>query len=115
MIKRNNHLFQKVSRFGLFLIISSVSIVLNGCSNSYERGDALAAGDEMKSGPGIFSGKKGGFYLVGDPDKVKSEKPVSKMNIDETNRVLDQKLEQLKKDQEELEALKRQLNKKVEN
>ncbi len=104
----------KKTLIGTVLISALLSVFASACSSSYERGEKLSAGDEMKSGPGIFSGDKGGFYLVGGEEKVADEKPVSKMNLSETSKVLDQKIEQLKQDQLELEALKRALNKKLD-
>ena len=97
------------------LMVFSLPFVLSACSNAYERGDTLVTGDEMKSGPGIFSGQKGVFYLVGGEEKASATKPVSKMNLDETSKVLDDKIEQLKRDQRELEQLKLELNKKIQN
>ena len=95
------------------LTVLVLPILLVACSSNYERGNALVAADEMMEGPGVFSGEKGGFYLVGG-EKVAAAKPVSKMNLSETSKVLDEKIEQLKRDQIELEALKRDLNKKLE-
>ncbi len=94
------------------LTVLALPVLLAACSSNYERGEYLTTGDEMKEGPGIFSGEKGGFYLVGG-EKVASAKPVSKMNLNETSKVLDERIEQLKRDQIELEALKRDLNKKL--
>ena len=96
------------------LIVLALPVLLSACSNSYERGDTLVAADEMKEGPGIFSGQKGAFYLVGGEEKAPASKPVSKMNLDETSKVLDDKIEQLKRDQRDLEQLKLELNKKIQ-
>ncbi len=95
------------------LTVLAFPVLLAACSSNYERGNALVAADEMMEGPGIFSGEKGGFYLVGGGEKVAAVKPVSKMNLNETSKVLDERIEQLKRDQIELEALKRDLNKKL--
>ena len=109
--------FQSTNKMSLrpvfILTMFSVSLALGACSSSYERGEELVAADEMKAGPGIFSGQKGGFYLVGGEEEVTATKPISKMNLDETSRVLDEKIEQLKRDQKELETLKLELNKKL--
>ena len=91
---------RKLSRPILHLMMLFTSLFLAACSSSYERGEALVAADEMKAGPGIFSGSKGGFYLVGGEEKAVLSKPASKMNLDETSKVLDEKIEQLKRDQQ---------------
>ena len=95
------------------LTVLALPVLLAACSSNYERGEYLTTGDEMKEGPGIFSGDKGGFYLVGGEKVAPANKPVSKMNLSETSKVLDERIEQLKQDQIELEALKRDLNKKL--
>lgn len=91
-------------------IILTVPLFLSACSSSYERGDKLVAADEMKEGPGIFSGKKGAFYLVGGESKTTNPESLKKMNREETNRAIDDKLKQLDQDRHELEQLKEALN-----
>ena len=107
--------YAKKTRTFLLLTIITVPLFMTACSSFFERGEPLVAADEMKEGPGVFSGQKGGFYLVGGEEKVASVTPVSKMNYDETSKILDNKIEQLRNDQKELEELKRQLNKKLQN
>ena len=102
-------------RFAFVVTMFSVPFFLGACSSSYERGEELVAADEMKAGPGIFSGQSGGFYLVGGEEKVVADKPINKMNLDETSRTLDKKIEQLKQDQKELEMLKREINEKLKS
>ena len=110
--------------------ILAVSLLLGGCSSSLlNSGDGeqitLLPADEMKQGPGIFSGEKGAFYII-DGNKKKQEsvekqnssvtfyqKPVANMNLNETSKVLDDKIRQLEQDQKELELLKREVDKKI--
>jgi len=93
------------------IIILMLPIILSACSNTYMKGETLVAADEMMDGPGLFSGPKGAFYLVGGEEKVVT-KPLSKMSVDDTSKLLDDKIKQLKQDQIELENLKRDLNKR---
>ncbi len=86
---------------------------LSACSSSYEAGAPLRAADDMMEGPGIFSGDKGGYYVTGGKEKVVASKSVSTMSASETSNMLDERIEQLKRDQIELETLKRDLNKKL--
>ncbi len=95
------------------LAIMVTPAFLSACSSSYERGAPLVEADEMMEGPGVFSGDKGGFYIVGGKEKAVASKPVSTMSATETSKVIDERLEQLKRDQIELEALKKELNKKL--
>jgi len=110
------------------LKITLLSFFLAGCSSSVvstqgERFSLLPA-DEMMQGPGIFSGEKGEFYIVGGDKKVAPE-PVSKpvissksvrdMDLNQTSKVLDERIRQLQRDQMELELLKREINKKIQN
>ena len=102
-------------RSAFVVAMFSVSFVLGACSSSYERGEDLVAADDMMEGPGVFSGDKGSFYIAGGKEKVAVSKPVSTMSAAETSKVLDNKIEQLKRDQIELETLKREINKKLKN
>ena len=111
------------------LKILAVSFFLGGCSSSLlENGDseqlALIPADEMKQGAGVFSGAKGAFYVI-DPNKktkqqnevtptTSNQNSVSNMNLNETSKVLDDKIKQLEKDQIELELLKRKVDKKIQ-
>jgi len=107
---------REINLSSLALITTMVSpVFFSGCSSSYERGADLVEADAMKEGPGVFSGDKGGFYIAGGKEKTVASKPVSKMSASETSKVIDEKIEQLKRDQIELEALKNELNKKVQN
>ena len=114
---------------GKMLKILAVSFFLGGCSSSLlENGDseqlALIPADEMKQGPGVFSGSRGAFYVI-DPNKKTTQqnevtpttsnlKSVSNMDLNETSIVLDKKIKQLEKDQIELELLKRAVDKKIQ-
>ncbi len=106
--------------FSFFLVACSSNLI-------YEKGEtfALLPADEMMQGPGLFSGEKGAFYVVGGDKKVapkttvaapaKASKPISEMDLNETSEVLDERIRQLQRDQMELELLKRQINKKLNN
>ncbi len=87
-------------------------ILLAGCSSAYQKGEPLVAADEMKAGPGIFSGEKGGFYLVGGETKNNTP-PVSEMNRSDTLRAIDNRIKQLDRDKMELEQLKEAIDKKL--
>lgn len=102
----NKRINQKLA----MIIFLAISVFLTACSSSFERGDALIAADEMKEGPGIFSGQQGAFYLVGGKQKASTSKPVNKMSVEETSIAIDKKIEQLENDRKDLEQLKRQLN-----
>jgi len=103
-------------KYQAIIMLLITPVFLSACSSSYERGAYLTPGDEIKEGPGIFSGESGGFYLVGgDSKKVASSRSISEMSLNETSKVLNKKIEQLKRDQIELEILKRSLNEKLQN
>ena len=102
-------------RYQLIIVLLIFPVFMSACSSSYERGSYLTTGDEMKEGPGIFSGESGGFYLVGGDNKKVATRSISEMNLNETSKILDRKIEQLKRDQMELEVLKRNLNEKLQN
>ncbi len=100
-------------QFLLLIPMMIIPVFLGACSSSYERGEPLRTADEMMQGPGMFSGDKGGYYIAGGKRKPVASESVSSMSAKETSKVIDQKLEQLKQDQIELEALKKELNKKL--
>jgi len=88
-----------------------MTIFLTACTSSLEKGNTLIAADEMKQGPGVFSGKQGAFYLAeGGKSKTSTPKPASKISFEETSITIDKKIEQLDKDRKELERLKHQIN-----
>ena len=93
-----------------FLVALLTSVV--GCSSYVvNEGEAYTPNDEISEGPGIFSGNKGAFFLVGNNNT--DSKPSKKINsTEETISVINQKIEQLDKDKVELEMLKRRLNNK---
>ena len=93
-------------------IILVTSAILIGCSSNTRESEAYIANDEIKQGPGIFTGDKGAFYLVGGENTRKATKPVNKMSNEEATQAINQKLEQLNQDRIELEALKQQLKNK---
>ena len=95
-------------------MINTIFVVslLAGCSSAYEKGEPLVAADEMKAGSGIFSGEKGGFYLVGGENQSTTSS-IDNISLDETSKLLQARINQLKKDQKELEVLKGQLDKKL--
>jgi len=88
-------------------------ILLAGCSSAYQKGEPLVAADEMKAGPGIFSGEKGGFYLVGGKGNSRSSSSLNEMNLDETSKYLQGRINQLRRDQKDLELIKSQVDKKL--
>lgn len=78
----------------------------------------------MMQGPGLFSGEKDAFHIVGGDKKAnlqkvvapaRTTKSVSNMDLNETAKVLDDKIRQLQRDQMELELLKREVDKKLKN
>ncbi len=104
-----------------FLLVGcSSSILDNGQGESF----ALIPADEMMQGPGVFSGEKGAFYVIGGDKKAKPQtvstarpvtRSVSNMDLNETSKVLDDKIKQLQRDQMELELLKREVDRKLKN
>jgi hypothetical protein len=117
----------KSVHFPKLFAILVFSILVTACSSSLPISEPLESADDFKQGPGVFSGSKGAFYVVGG-DKNKAEitekknssvtyyqKPVSKMDLNETSKVLDEKIKQLERDQMELELLKREVDKKLKN
>ena len=101
------------------LFLSACSNTLSGSNESF----ALHPVDEMKDGPGIFSGEKGGFYIVGGDKKAKAkaeaiaakeQSSVKDLSLNETSKVLDDRIKKLEKDQAELELLKQQIDKKLQ-
>lgn len=110
------------------LKLLAISLLLGGCSSSLlNTGDseplALLPADDIKQGPGIFSGEKGGFFIVKASNKKPSEvtaettdakKSVSNMNLDKTSKILEDRIKQLEKDKLELELLKLQVDKKIQ-
>lgn len=115
----------KILVLSLFMGGCSSSILSDGGGESF----ALLPADDMMQGPGIFSGKKGEFYIIGGDEKKQEsvekqndkqnssvtyyQKPVANMNLNETSKVLDDKIRQLEQDQKELELLKREVDKKI--
>lgn len=112
----------------------ALSLLLGGCSSSLlsDGGSeplALLPADDMKQGPGIFSRDKGAFFIIGGDKKEQKtveeqidkqngsvtyyQKPVANMDLNETSKVLDDKIKQLEQDQRELELLKREVDKKI--
>jgi len=88
-------------------IILIASSALISCSSNTRESEAYIANDEIKQGPGIFTGDKGAFYLVGGENTRKASKPVNKMSNEEATQAINQKLEQLNRDRVELEALRK--------
>ena len=106
----------------------ALTLLVAGCSSTLlntggsETLELLPA-DEIKQGPGVFSGEDGGFFFIKDLKKKPSTEAaptttpsssVDKMNLDETSRVLEDKIKQLEKDRIELELLKSQIDKKIQ-
>ena len=114
----------KSVHFPKLFVILIFSILVTACSSSLPRSEPLESADDFKQGPGLFSGEKGGFYAVGGDKRAKQEtvasptsstKSVSDMDLNETSKVLDDKIRQLQRDQMELELLKREVDKKLKN
>lgn len=112
----------------------SIPFILGSCSSTATTGETfeLLPADEMKSGPGLFSGEKGGFVIIGGDKKkttsatsnttsvaptgtTRSTKSIGNMDLQETSKVLDEKIKQLERDQAELEKLKSEVDKKLRN
>ena len=101
-----------------------ITIIVAGCSGSTPKNDPsfLYAGGDIMEGPGFFTGEKGAFYVVGGGKKPKAQpvsatpatKSIDTMDLNETSKVLDDRIKQLQRDQIELELLKREINKKLQ-
>ena len=106
-------------RFSLLTLLFIA--VMSGCVGTIEPGEPLGAGaDNEMPGPGIFSGESGVFIIGGDGKKsgqkistVKQD--LSKQNLQATSDLLDQKIKLLEQQQKELEQLKLEVRKKIEN
>ena len=109
------------------LIAASVFIAsMMGCAMSLEPGEELQSSDEMLEGPGIFSGEDGAFNIItlkkdGTYQRKEKSMPedgassdLAKQDLQGTSDILDEKILELEKQQEELEALKREVKKKIE-
>jgi len=104
--------------------IAIITIIVAGCSSSTPKNDPsfLYAGGDIMEGPGFFTGEKGAFYVVGGEKKPKAQavsatpatKSIDTMDLNETSKVLDDRIKQLQRDQIELELLKREINKKLQ-
>jgi len=91
------------------ITIAVASITLTGCSTTpTKETGTLVANDEIMQGPGMFSGKKGVFYLVGGNSPAPKKTTYYKSNT-EVMQVINKKIKQLDKDKAELEQLKTQL------
>jgi len=119
----------RINKHDFLYLLAAVAIpfVLSSCSSATtgETFELLPA-DEMKSGPGLFSGEKGGFVIIGKKDDesttnsttvaaTRSTKSISNMDLQETSKVLDERIKQLERDQVELERLKSEVDKKLKN
>ena len=126
MKSNNSNGFQVVNVAKIF----TLTILLSGCSSSLlssggSESLALLPADDMKQGPGVFSGDNGAFFIMGGNKKKQEfveeqkssvtyyQKPVSNMDLNETSKVLNDKIKQLEKDKIELELLKREVDKKL--
>ena len=111
----------------LFLYVPSIaiiSIIVAGCSGSTPKNGSSFShtGGDIMEGSGLFTGEKGAFYVVGGEKKPKAQtvnatpatKSIDAMDLNETSKVLDNKIKQLQRDQIELELLKREINKKLQ-
>lgn len=117
----NNKIFHFFRLFGV-LFLSVILVACSGFTSIENFTDELLPADDMMQGPGVMSGDKGGFYATGSPEKAKPQtvtrpasKSVSNMDLNETSQVLDDKIRQLQRDQMELELLKREVDKKLNN
>ena len=94
---------------------------ISGCVGTIEPGEPLGAGaDDEMPGPGIFSGESGVFILAGDSKQSEQQivpvnQDLSNQNLQTTLDLLNQKIKQLEQQQIELEKLKLEVNKKLEN
>lgn len=123
MKAKRSHVFQAVSIVKLLIL----SLLLSGCSGAVinhaeDESLALLPADDLKQGPGVFSGEKGAFYIIGGEKKPKPQTrnsvpsntvSVKNKNLAETSDLLEDKIRQLEKDKIELELLKRQVDKKI--
>jgi hypothetical protein len=111
-----------------YLALLALPGLLIGCSMMREQPEEdkveLLPADDMMSGPGLFTGDNGAFMVLGGKKKKSATtknapnrpiKSVSNMDLNETSRVIDEKLRQLEQDQIELELLKQELDKKIRN
>ena len=129
MYTKLNLKLNSTSQRSTLLAVLLLPIILGGCSSllsTSRQGETfeLLPADDMKQGPGVFSGEKGAFYVVGGDKNAPQQtevsqsyntKSISDMDLNETSKVLDNKIRQLQRDQMELELLKLEVDKKLKN
>lgn len=108
--------FQAV-KLSIFVVFVAI---LSGCAGSIEQGDPLIPVGDETTGPGLFTGESGVFYVVGGDSKQLARtshttpKDLSIQTLQGTSEILEQKIQELEQQQKELEELKREVNKKLE-
>ena len=82
-------------------------------------GDPLIPVGDEQPGPGLFSGESGEFKFGSDANQPANEEPERKQEVDnldlqQTSEILDQKIKELEQQKLELELLKLQVDKKLQ-
>lgn len=115
--------------------VLTISLLLGACSSTptvteNTKFEELLPADEMLEGGGIFSGEKGEFIVASSEKRARqqtlakqqqaavspeiTQSSVSNLNLNQTSKVLDDKIKQLEKDQIELELLKSEIDKRLQ-
>ncbi len=115
---------KKVSRERAILVaLTSVLLFSTGCSSSFkdaprERRDVTGTNEDIKQGPGLFTGEEGELVMRRNTgkDKQPAAPPAAAQptqaqarQLEEQSKQFDQQIEELERQRRELEALKEEL------
>jgi len=102
------------------LVFSAIILTSIIACESLEPGEPLLPADEVKPGPGLFSGESGEIKITTGNDQPANENLESyqedeDLDLQQTSALLDEKIKQLEQQKKELEILKRKVDKKIQN
>lgn len=121
-----HHRARRVISRSMILFATAVFVASVTSCASLEPGEALQPSDEMLEGPGLFSGNDGEFSIIDlkkdradeqvnkGGDAQAASRDIAKEDLQGTSDILDEKLIELEQQKQELEALKREVKKKIE-
>ena len=100
------------------MITALILASMTACE-TMQPGDPLIPVGEETPGPGLFSGESGEFKYSRDNNASANENPEPKQEVDDldlqqTSEMLDQKIKELEQQRIELELLKLQVDKKLQ-
>jgi len=100
------------------LITALILASMTACE-TMQPGDPLIPVGEETPGPGLFSGESGEFKYGSEASQPANENPepkqeVEDLDLQQTSEMLDQKIKELEQQRIELELLKLQVDKKLQ-